>query len=89
MYLRNLEQLLGDFDNVAQRLDILDPFLDGAGVVAPGLVEDVLDLLDLTIRPLLVHGTTVLEDAVEDGQQAEGDDGFLVQDIKLVADGPH
>lgn len=88
MYLGNLEQILSDLDNVAQGLDILDTFLDGAGVVGSGLVEDILDLLDLAVGPLLVQGSAVLEDAVEDGQQAEGDDGFLVEHVKLVADGP-
>ena len=30
-----------------------------------------------------------MSDGPEDGQQAEGDDGLLVDDVELVADGSH
>lgn len=53
-----------------------------------GRVQNLLVLADGAVGPFLVHGTTILEDSVEDAQQAEGDDGFLVDHVELVADGP-
>lgn len=56
-------------------------------MVGTSRVEDILLLLDLALSPLLVHGTTELGDGGEDAEQTEGDDGFLVHDVELVADG--
>jgi hypothetical protein len=86
-YLGNLEETLGDVDNAAHLLDVLDPGLDGLGVVGTGGVEDVLDLLVVCLGPLGVHGTSVLDDAGPDGDEAEGDDGLLVHHVVLIADG--
>ena len=52
-------------------------------------VEDVLDLLDLPVRPLFVHRSAVLEDSVEDREQAKRYDCFFVHYVQLVADGPY
>lgn len=84
--LGNIEELLGDLDNTAKLLDILNAGLDGIGVVGTSRVQDILVLLGLTLSPLSVHGTTVHADSSEDTEQTESDDGFLVQHVKLVAD---
>jgi hypothetical protein len=87
-YLRHLKQRLRDLHHIAQRLDVLDPRLDRIRMSASRRVEDVLDLLDLPFRPLLVHRSAVLEDAVEDAEQAEGYDRLFIHYVQLVADGP-
>lgn len=51
-------------------------------------VENLLDLPGLVVRPVLVHRPSVGKDPVEDRQETEGDDGFLVDDVQLVGDGP-
>ncbi len=50
-------------------------------------VQDTLYLVVLSLRPLRVHGTTKLDQGAPDTEQTEGDDGFLVDDIVLAADG--
>lgn len=56
-------------------------------MVGAGIVQDVLVPLDLALSPLPVHRATVLGDAGEDAEDTEEDDGLLVDDIELVADG--
>lgn len=85
-YLGNLEQALGDLDDTAHLLDVVDASLDSLGVVGAGGVEDASDLLVLALGPFAVHGTSVLDDGTPDTQQAEGDDCLLVDDIVLVAE---
>lgn len=85
--LGNFEKLLGDLNNTAELLDVLHTRLDGVGVVATGRVQNVFVLLRLTLCPLSVGGTAVLAEGSEYAEQTEGDDGFLVQHVKLVADG--
>lgn len=87
IYLGNLEERLGDVDNLAHLLDVLNASLDGLGVVGTSAVEDVLDLGVLRLGPLLVRGTTILDQTTPDGEQAEGNDSLLVHDIVLVAEG--
>lgn len=58
-------------------------------MVGPGSVQDVLVLLDLTLRPFPVSRTTVLGDGREHTEQTEGSHGLLVQHVQLVADGGH
>lgn len=79
--------MLGDLDNVAERLDIFDSCLDSLDVAFSGRVQNLLILADGGVGPFLVHGTAILEDSVEDAQQAEGDNGFFVENVELVADG--
>ena len=86
-YLGNLEKALGDVDNPGHLLDVLNAGLYGLGVVGTSRVQDVLDLLVLAIGPLLVHGGAELDERAPDGEQADGDDGLLVDDVVLVADG--
>lgn len=88
-YLGNVKQLLGDFNNIAQRLDILDSSLHSFGMALSRGVQNVLDTVDGAVSPFLVHWTTVSKDAVEDTEQAKGDNRFLVEHIKLIADGPN
>lgn len=85
--LGNGEQVLGNVNNTTHLLDILDAGLDSLGVVGAGAVEDVLDLLILSLGPGLVSGTSVLDETTPDGDQAESDDRLLVHDIVLIADG--
>lgn len=61
--------------------------MHGVGVVGPGSVQDVLVLLHLALGPLAVRWPTVLGHTRKDGQQTEGGDGLLVEDVQLVADG--
>lgn len=84
--LGNLEQVLGDLNNAAHLLDVLNTALDSLGVVGTGAVEDVLDLVVLRLGPLLVGRATVLDQTTPDGEKADGDDGLLVHDIVLVAE---
>lgn len=86
-YLGNLEQSLGDVDNAGHLLNVLDTGLDSLGVVGTGAVKDVLDLLVLGLSPFLVAGATVLDESSPDGEQADGNDGLLVHDIVLIAEG--
>lgn len=86
-YLGNLEQALGDVDDTLHLLDALDAVLDGLGVVGTGSIQDASNLLVLALSPLPVHGTGILDDGTPDAQQTESDDGLLVDDIVLVAEG--
>lgn len=85
--LGNLEERLGDVNNTAHLLNALNAGLDGLSVVGTSAVQDVLDLLVLALGPLLVGRATVLDQTTPDSQQADGDDGLLVDDVVLVADG--
>lgn len=67
--------------------DALDAGLDSLGVVGTGSVQNALDLVDLSVCPLLVHWSTIFEDGCPDAQQAKGNDGLLVDDVVLVAKG--
>lgn len=86
-YLGNGEEGLGNVDNTRHLLNVADAGLDGLSVVGAGRVQDVLDLVALLISPLLVEGTTELDETTPDGEQTEGDDGLLVDDIVLVGEG--
>lgn len=76
-----------DADDVAERLDIFNSRLDGLDVALSGRVQNVLVLVDGGLSPFIVHGASIFEDSVEDAQQAEGDDGFLIHHVELIADG--
>lgn len=86
-YLGDGEEALGDVNDAGHLLDVLDAGLDGLGVVGAGRVEDIEDLLVLTLSPLLVSGTAELDQGSPDAEKAEGDDCLLVDDIVLVAQG--
>jgi hypothetical protein len=86
-FLGNGEEVLGNVDDTGHLLDVLNASLDGLSVVRPGAVEDVLDLLVLSLSPGLVAGTTVLDETTPDGEQADSDDGLLVHDVVLAAQG--
>lgn len=58
-------------------------------MVRPSSVQDAGDLVDLLLRIAGPSGTSVVCDSPENGQQAECDDGFFVDDVELVADGSH
>lgn len=87
IYLGDLKEGLGDVDNAAHLLDVLNAGLDGLGVVGAGAVEDVLDLLVLSLGPLLVRRAAILEQPSPHGQQAHGHDRLLVHDVVLIAEG--
>jgi hypothetical protein len=86
-YLGHLEEGLGDVNDTRHLLDIHDAVLDGLRMVGTRRVQDVLDLLGLRLGPLLVHGTTKLDQGTPDAEKAEGNNRLLVDDIVLVADG--
>jgi hypothetical protein len=79
--------LFGHLNNTAQLLDVLNATLDGIGVVGPSSVQDIFVFLNLTFGPRLVGGSAVLRNTGENAEQTESDDGFLVQNVKLVANG--
>lgn len=56
-------------------------------MVGTGSVQNASNLLVLTLSPLAVHGASVFDDGTPDAQQAESDDGLLVDNIVLVAEG--
>jgi hypothetical protein len=87
VYLGNFKKLLGNLNDTTELLHILNAGLDGIGVVGTSRVQNILVLLRLTISPLSVHGTTIFAESSEDAEQTECNDGFLIQDVKLVADG--
>lgn len=84
--LGNFKKLLGNLNDTAELLHILNAGLDGIGVVGTSRVQDILVLLRLTLGPLSVHGTAIFAEGSEDAEQTESDDGFLVEDVQLVAD---
>jgi hypothetical protein len=86
-YLGNSEELLGNVNNAGHLGDVVDTLLDSVGVVGTGSVQDVLVLLDLTLGPLGVSGTTVLANSGEDREQTESGDSLLVHDVQFIADG--
>jgi hypothetical protein len=85
-YLGNLEKGLGDINDTAEVLDALNALLDGRGVVLAGSVQDAGDLVHLLLRIVAPSRPSVLCDSPEDGQQREGDNGLLVDNVELVAD---
>lgn len=86
-YLGDREEVLGDVDDTAEVLDALDALLDGGSVVSTGRVQDAGDLVDLLLRIAGPGRAGILGNGPEDGQQRKGDDGLLVDDVELVADG--
>ena len=68
------KEILGDVDNASHLLHALNTGLDSLGVVRPGAVEDVLDLLVVRLGPGLVPGTAVLDETAPDSEQAHGHD---------------
>lgn len=86
-YLGNLKQRLGDINNTRKLGDVVNTLLDGVGVVGTSTVQNVSVLLNLAISPLLVSRATVLGDGSENADNTEKDDGFLVDNVELVADG--
>ena len=86
-YLGDGEEVLGDVDDTTEVLDALNALLDGGSVVGTGRVQDAGDLVDLLLRIAGPGRAGILGDSPEDGQQRQGDDGLLVDDVELVADG--
>lgn len=78
--------MLGNLNNTTELLHILNAGLDGIGVVGTSRVQNILVLLRLALGPLSVQGATIFADSSEDTEQTECDDGFLIKDVKLVAD---
>lgn len=55
-------------------------------MILAGSVQDAGDLIDLGLRIAGPSWTGVFSDGPEDGQQAECDDGLLIDNVELVAD---
>ena len=86
-HLRNLEKGLGNVNDASKLLDALDALLHSRGVVGTGSVEDAGDLVDLGLGIAGPGRASILGNSPEDGQQAESDDGLLVDNVEFVADG--
>ena len=81
------EEVLGGLDDTTEVRDTADAALDGVGVVVTRSVQDVLDLVGVVLGELLVHGADIVVDTEVDGEEGEEDNGLLVDDVELVADG--
>jgi hypothetical protein len=88
-YLGNLEEGLSDVDDTAEVLYALDARLDGRGVVGTGSVQDAGDLVGLLLCVVSPSGTSVLGNGPEDGQERQRNNGLLVDNVELIADGSH
>lgn len=58
-HLREREETLGDGDDILHLLNRLDAVLDDLSVLSAGRVQDVLDAVDVSLRPVavrLLHG---------------------------------
>lgn len=86
MYLRDFEQGLGNIHNAAQLLYVVNSGFDSLSVIGTSRVQDVSDLVGLCLRPLLIHRSTIFDNTAPNAQQAEHNDGFLVNNIVLVAE---
>lgn len=80
------KKLLGGLNNSTKVLDIVDAGLDSIGVLFTSLVQNVLDLVVLPLGPRLEHRSTIMSDGPENAEKRESYDGFLVDDVNLVAD---
>ena len=58
-------------------------------MVRTSSIQDALDLVVLSLRPLAVHGTGICVHCPVDGQEGEHDNGLLVDDVELIANGSH
>lgn len=61
--------------------------LDSLSMIRPRSIQDISNLVDLSISPLAVQRSSVLENSTPDAQQAQRDDGLLIDDIVFVAEG--
>lgn len=55
-------------------------------MVCTGSIQDAFNLVDLAIRPLLVHWSSILEDRTPNAQQTQRNNSFLVNNIVFVAE---
>ena len=88
-YFRDLEEGFGDLNHIAKWLHVLDPSLHSVCMTSSRRLENIFDLLNLILRPVVVHWTAILEYTVEDGKQAESNNGFFIYHVQLVADRPY
>lgn len=56
-------------------------------MVGTGSVQDAGDLVGLLLSIVSPRWTSILGNSPEDGQQRKSDNRFLIDDVKLVADG--
>ena len=85
--LRDSEKILGDINHATEILDVVDAALDSVDVVLPRTVQDGLDLVGVVVGEVLVHRPNVRVHAPVDGEQRQHDNGLLVHDVDLIADG--
>lgn len=88
-FLGDGKEVLGNVNNTSQLGDRVNPLLDSLCMVRPSTIQDVLNLLGLSSRPLGVRWPTVLPHRPEDREKAEGDDSLIVDDVELVGDSRH
>lgn len=81
------EKRLGDRNNILDLVDSLDSLLDGSSVGITGLVQDLLDIVNVRLSPFLVSRGNGLgennEESSEDGSNA----GFGIDNVKTVGNG--
>lgn len=82
--LGDVVELLGEGDDVLERLERVKTGLDRRGVAVLGLVEDVADAADVTLSPRVVRGDDRLGDSREDDKETDEQDSLLVGDLGLA-----
>jgi hypothetical protein len=85
MYLRNLKKLLGNFNNSAQLLDVVNALLDRVGMIGTCSIENVLVLLNLAFSPLPIHRAAVLGHACENAEKAECHNRLFIYHVEFIA----
>lgn len=81
------EEVLGDAHDILDLGDTLDSLLDGKSVGVTGLVEDVLDILNVTLGPLLVGGSDSLGDDKEEDTEDGSNASLGIDNVETVGDG--
>lgn len=81
--LGDVVELLGQGDNVLERLERVEAGLDRRGVVVLGLVEDVADAADVALGPRVVGRDDRLGDRGKDDKETDEQDSLLVGDLSV------
>lgn len=83
--LGDVVELLGEGNDVLERLERVKTGLDRRGVALLGLVEDVADAADVALGPRVVGGNDRLGDSRKDDKETDEQDSLLVGDLTLAS----
>lgn len=79
--LRDVVELLGQGDDVLERLERVKTGLDRGGVAVLSLVKDVADAVDVALGPRVVGRNDRLGDRSQDDEETDKEDSLLVGDL--------